>query len=1051
MANMTDEVSRRYEPPVLEGRIARYWKEHRCFERSIEIRRGSPPFIFLEGPPTANGLPGVHHVLARAYKDLVCRHRTMTGHLVERKAGWDTHGLPVELEVERELGLHNKKEIEGYGIERFNERCRESVWRYLKEWRSMTDRMAFWVDQDHPYITLDPAYMESVWWSLRQLWDKGLIHKGVRVVPYCPRCGTTLSSHEVAQGYDDAEDPSIFIRFRLKGREGVYILAWTTTPWTLISNVALAVHPEQRYALVVHRGERLILAEALLGAALDGPYEVERTFFGSELEGQLYEPLFSFVELDRHAHFVATADFVTLETGTGVVHVAPAFGEDDAELAIQYDLPAPQPVDGAGKFTAEVTPWAGQFVKDADESIMQDLKRRGLLYKRGTFVHTYPFCWRCDSPLLYYTVPSWYIRMSHIRERVQERNREVEWHPPNIREGRFGDFLENLKDWSLSRDRYWGTPLPVWRCGSCGQYHCVGSIEELRRMAKSRPAGELDLHRPFIDAWVLGCPKCGADMVREPSVIDVWYDSGSAFFAQWHYPFENQDRFNSAFPVDFICEAMDQTRGWFYTMHAIAVSVFDSVCYRNCLALGLIHAKDGKRMSKSRGTAVDPWDIFDTHGSDALRWYFYSAHASWLSLNFDVDAVREVVGRFMLTLYNTHSFYHTYAELDGFGPASPVPEPAKRSHLDRWLLSRLQATVEEASVHMEGYEVHRATRAIEAFVVDDLSNWYVRRSRRRVWGGAMDDDKAACYGTLREALHTLGRLTAPMIPFLSEEIYLGVRGPSEQDSVHLSDWPRADPGLRDTDLEASMALARQVCDAVRAMRAADDIKNRQPLRRAVLVGEAARLGPLGPLLPLIADESNVKEVGQVATMEQFLERRVRPNMGRLGPRFKGDAPKVVKAVHEADAQKLLAEVESKGSATLPGGYTVAMDDLVVDNVDKGGFKTQQVGDVSVVLDVQLDDALVAEGFAREVVRRVQEMRKDMDLDLEEEVAVSIQVDAPHRSMLERHLPHLKEEVRASSVALPAHAPASEAAPEGPGHRGWDIDGVAIEITLARAR
>ncbi len=1040
---MPEETARRYDPPALERRIASYWKEHRCFERSVEIRRGSKPFIFLEGPPTANGLPGVHHVLARAFKDLVCRHRTMTGHLVERKAGWDTHGLPVELEVERELGLHNKKEIEDYGIDRFNQKCRQSVWRYLAEWRELTDRMAFWVDMEHPYVTLEPAYMESVWWSLRQLWDKGLIQRGVRVVPYCPRCGTTLSSHEVAQGYDDAEDPSILIRFRLKGKEGVSILAWTTTPWTLISNVALAVHPDERYALVSHKGEHLILAEALLASALEGPYEVERTFFGSELEGQLYEPLYSFVKLDKHAHYVTTADFVTLETGTGVVHVAPAFGEDDAELGLQYDMPAPQPVDAAGKFTAEVTPWAGQFVKDADESIMQDLLHRGLLYKRGTFVHTYPFCWRCTSPLLYYTVPSWYIRMSQIRERVQAKNQEVAWHPSHLREGRFGDFLENLKDWSLSRDRYWGTPLPIWKCRSCNHLHCVGSVQELRAMAKSGPAGELDLHRPAVDQWVLRCPECDGDMEREPHVIDCWYDSGSAFFAQWHYPFENEDRFKAAFPVDFISEGMDQTRGWFYTLHAISTSVFDSVCYRNCLALGLVMAKDGKRMSKSRGTTVDPVGIFDTHGSDALRWYLFSVNAPWATTNFDEDAVREVVGRFLLTLHNINQFYRTYAGLDGFGPASRVPEPSARPPLDRWLLSRLQGAVRETSLQMEAYETHRATRAIESFVVDDLSQWYVRRSRRRVWGGAMDEDKSACYATLREALHVLARLCAPMTPFLAEDIFLGVRAGDEPDSVHLTEWPVSDERLNDPGLESAMALARQVCDAVRAMRAESDIKNRQPLRSAVLVGEQARLATLGPLVDLIADEANVKEVGQAATMERFLEKRVKPNMGRIGPRFKGDAPEVVKAIHEADGHALLATIEARGSAELPGGHKVALEDLVVDMVDRGGFRTKTVGDCSVVLDVTVDEALVAEGFAREVVRRVQEMRKELDLDLEELVDLAIDVDDAHRRMLEAHLAHVREEVRASGVTFEVGAEGAMTRKE------WDVDGVRVDIGIAR--
>jgi isoleucyl-tRNA synthetase len=1042
---MTEPRARKYDPPALEDRIAKFWQEHRCFERSVEIRRGSKPYVFLEGPPTANGLPGVHSVLARVYKDVVCRHRTMTGHLVERKGGWDTHGLPVELEVERELGLESKKEIEEYGIERFNNKCRDSVFRYEKEWRRATVRMGFWIDMENPYITLDPDYMESVWWSLKQLWDAELIKKGIKVVPYCPRCGTTLSSHEVAQGYRDAEDPSITIRFKLKDRD-VFILAWTTTPWTLISNVALAVHPDERYALVNHKGQQVILAEALVESVLGEDADVERTFFGSELEGQLYEPLFDYFELDRPAHYVASADFVTLEEGTtGVVHIAPAFGEEDAELGLEYDLPAPQPVDDAGRFTDEVGPWAGRFVKDTDEEIMQDLDKRGLLYHRSTFVHTYPFCWRCDSPLLYYTIPSWYIRMSTIREKVQATNQRVDWHPRNLRDGRFGDFLEKLKDWSLSRDRYWGTPFPVWVCAG-GHQHCVGSVEELRQLARVEPEGELDLHRPFIDQWVLSCPKCGEDMTREPYVIDCWYDSGSAFFAQWHYPFENQDAFKANYPVDFISEGMEQTRGWFYTLHAIASSVFDDLCYRNCLALGLIHDKEDKKMSKSRGNVVDPWDIFDRHGADALRWYFFSVNSPWTTVRFDEDAVRDVVGRFLLTLYNTNLFYQTYAELDGFGPDSEVPPPAERPALDRWLLSRLQHVVAEASTHFEAYELHRTTRVIESFLINELSNWYVRRSRRRVWIGGMDKDKASCYGTLRETMGSLSRLCAPMVPFLTEEIFQGLRAEVDPESVHLTDYPQPYPSLRDEGLEEAMDLARDVTEAVRAMRAAADIKNRQPLRVVTVVGASERTSVLEALDELVAEEANVKVVRRAESMEGFLQRRVRPNHSTLGPKFKADAPKVNAAIQEADGEVLLAALEARGSADLPGGWAITEDDVLIDLVDKSGFRTQQVGDVQVVLDTELDDDLLAEGFVREVVRRVQEMRKEMDLDLEELIAVGIGADEERVGMLEAHMDHLKEEVRASDVDLSGASGVT-----GPKRleRTWDIDGQDVLIALSR--
>ncbi len=1046
---MTEKSPRRYDPPALEERIVELWKEHECFDRSIDIRMGAEPFIFLEGPPTANGLPGIHSVEARAFKDLVCRYKTMRGFLVERKGGWDTHGLPVELEVETELGLSSKKEIEDYGVERFNAKCRESVFRYVEEWRQMSDRMAFWIDMDDPYITLDPTYMESVWWSLRQLWDQGLIQRGVRVVPYCPRCGTTLSSHEVAQGYRDTEDPSITIKFKLRDKENVFIVAWTTTPWTLISNVALAVNPDQRYALVHHEGDQLILAEELLDSVLgEGRYELERTFFGDELEGQLYEPLFDYVKVDKHAYFVATAEWVTLEEGTtGVVHTAPAFGEEDAELGLEYDLPSPQPVDDEGRFTDEVTPWAGRFVKDADEEIMQDLDRRGLLFNRSMYTHTYPFCWRCDSPLLYYTLPSWYIRMSTIRAKVQATNERVNWFPSHLKAGRFGDFLENLKDWSLSRDRYWGTPFPVWNCTSCGHQHCVGSVEELRSLARVEPDGELDLHRPFIDQWVLGCPECGEDMRREEYVIDCWYDSGSAFFAQWHYPFENEQIFSASYPVDFISEAMDQTRGWFYTLHAIASSVFDDLCYRNCLALGLINDKEGKKMSKSRGNAVDPSDIFDRHGADALRWYMFALNAPWQNVNFDEEGVREVVGRFLLTLYNTDSFYRTYAELDAFGPTSEAPAPEGRPPLDRWLLSRLQSVVEEVTTQLDAYEIHRAARAIEGFLVNDLSNWYVRRSRRRVWIGGMTEDKAACYGTLKEALATLIQLCAPLIPFITEHIYQGLRGDDDPFSVHLTDWPELEPSLRDEALEAAMDTAREVSEAVRAMRAAADIKNRQPLRRVVLVGEGTGLDGLEPLYPLVAEEANVKAVERAPSMEGFLERRVRPNMGSLGPKHKGDANAVAEAIRSAEPGELLATLERDGSAQLPGGHNVSMEDLMVDLVDKGEFRTQAVEEVTVVLEVELDEELLAEGLVREVVRRVQEMRKEMDLELEELVELRLGVDPVGRRRLEGFLEHLREEVRASDIAF---GDGASGAPGDGVERTWDIDGSQVVIALRRA-
>lgn len=1029
--------------PEMEERILEFWRERDIFRRSVEERRGAKPFVFLEGPPTANGKPGVHHVLARVMKDLVCRYKTMTGHYVVRKAGWDTHGLPVEIEVEKQLGLENKKQIEAYGIREFVEACKRSVFTYEQDWRKTTERIAFWVDMDNPYITLTNDYIESVWAVLRRFWDAGLFYEGYKVVPYCPRCGTALSSHEVAQGYRSVEDPSLYVRFPVKGEEKTSFLVWTTTPWTLPSNVALAVHPDAEYAYVRHNDETLLLARSLLDRIFPEPPVLLRTVRGAELVGMEYVPLFRFVEPKEKAFYVVAGDFVTLEEGTGIVHIAPAFGQDDYEVAQKYGLPLVQLVDTEGKFVAVVEPWANQFVKDADPHIVEHLRSRGQVFKTESYLHDYPFCWRCDTPLLYYARGSWFLRTTAYKDRMVELNQCVHWYPEHIRDGRFGEWLKNNVDWAISRERYWGTPLPLWRCGACGYVHCVGSGEELRRLGRNVPE-DLEYHRPYIDAVELVCSRCGGTMHRIPEVADAWLDSGCAHTAQWHAPFENAELARRNYPADFICEAIDQTRGWFYSLLAIGAFLYDDVAYRNCLCLELILGADGFKMSKSRGNAVDPWTVLNKQGADAVRWYFYSVAPPWQRRIFSEEAVNESLKGFLGTLYNVYSFFVLYANADGIHPTKNVPKPLMRPLMDRWILSRFHSTVRRVWEEMENYQITFAARAIEEFV-DDLSNWYVRRCRDRFWGTppledaiekahrafwGVEQDKQAAFGTLYEVLVGVAKLIAPFTPFLSEEIYQNLvcsLVPDAPESVHLCDYPVADASLVDGELEAAMALARRVVRMGLAARNEKKIRVRQPLPRMVVGGLSEKEQQrVASLFNVVLDELNVKSLEWGGALSDFAELKAKANFKTLGPKYGKDVQKIARALADhADIAALRAELVSRGTMSLlvdGNFFLIETGDVLFSLESREGFAVVQEEEMFVALETQLTPELVQEGLARELVNRLQAMRKEADFSVTDRIALTVQGSAGVLSAFERFREYVMRETLA--VQLDASPSAS---------------------------
>jgi len=1013
---MFPELSDRLDYPSLEAEVLAFWKKEEIFQRSISSRQGASPFTFYEGPPTANGRPGIHHVISRTIKDLVCRYKTMRGYQVHRKAGWDTHGLPVEIEVEKELGIRTKDEIVRFGVAAFNQRCRESVWRYKADWDRLTDQMGYWVDLDHPYITFENAYIESVWWALKRFHDAGMIYRGHKIQPYCPRCETPLSSHELSLGYEDVKDPSVYVRMRLREDPAVSFLVWTTTPWTLIANVALAVAPAVSYVRVEHNGEQLILAEDRL-QVLEGPYTILARMRGEELVGKEYQRLFDYHPVDRRAFYVIPADFVTTEDGTGIVHIAPAYGEDDSRAGKAFGLPTLHPVSRSGTFGPEVTDFAGRFVKEADAEIIRVLKERRQLYRKETILHSYPHCWRCKTPLLYYARDSWYISTTRYVERMMALNRTITWVPPEVGEGRFGNWLADNKDWALSRDRFWGTPLPIWVCDRCAAERAVGSIEELAGGANL--PDPLDLHKPFVDAVTFPC-QCGGTLRRTPELIDVWFDSGAMPFAQWHYPFEHRELIDggSRYPADFICEGIDQTRGWFYSLHAIGTFLFDQPAYRSVVVNDLILDKDGQKMSKSKGNTVDPFAILSRYGADATRWYLVTTSPPWRPTMFDEQGLVDVQRKFFGTLVNTYAFFAMYANVDRFTYAEDGIPRSSRPEIDRWILSELHSLVGRYRTAMDAYDVTRAARALSEFTIDQLSNWYVRRNRRRFWKSEPGPDKTAAYQTLYECLSTVCKMLAPFAPFLAEALYGKLNGATAREqevSVHLTLLPEPDPAAIDTSLERRMERAERIVMLVRAMRMRANLKVRQPLRRMILpvAGERER-EEIERVRGIILDEVNVKKLEYVTDDSGLIRRRARPNFKSLGPKLGASVQKVaalIKELPEADLRTL----ERTGVLTMElDGLRCSLgpEDVEIIREDVAGWVVETDGSLTVALDTQLDPELLAEGTAREFVNRVQNLRKDAGLALTDRIAIRYSAPAEVAAQLEQMRSYISEETLA---------------------------------------
>jgi isoleucyl-tRNA synthetase len=1023
--------------PELEQEVLARWRERDVFAESLRRRRGREPFVFYEGPPTANGRPGAHHVLARVFKDIFPRYKTMRGYLVERKGGWDCHGLPVEIAVEKQLGISSKAEIEAYGIAEFNARCRESVFTFLEDWNALTERIGFWLDLDHAYRTLDDTYIESVWWALRQIYDKDLLYEGHKVVPYCPRCGTALSSHEVALGYEDVVDPSIYARLKVAADGGVVqagdeLIVWTTTPWTLVSNAAVAVHPELVYvrAKTGALEAPVVVAEALVERVLGSADDVQilARFPGAALDGVRYEPPFQFIGADAYGergHSVLLADFVTATDGTGLVHTAIAFGEDDFRLGARYGLEVVNPVRPDGTYDERIGSFAGRYVKDAEADLVADLERRGRVLRAEPYEHSYPHCWRCGTALLYYAKPSWYIATSKLRDRLLAANETVNWHPEHVKEGRFGDWLANNVDWALSRERYWGTPLPVWRCEE-GHTHCIGSFDELEELSGVRIA---DAHRPYVDEVGFPCPQCARRMQRVPEVIDVWFDSGSMPFAQDHAPFENAEGFEGRFPADFICEALDQTRGWFYSLLAISTLLFDRAPYENVVCLGLITDGEGKKMSKSVGNVVAPWDVIDRFGADAFRWYFFTSKQPWDGYRFSPEAIAEGVRLFLRQLWNTYAFLQSYEEsAEGAADAGPT-------ELDRWILSRLAGTVEEVTERLDAYDATFAGRSIAAFV-EDLSNWYVRRSRRRFWDG-----EPAAFATLQECLVTVAKLLAPFTPFMADEIFEGLDG--SEPSVHLCDWPLAGP--RDTELEAAMGVAREAVRLGLSARSAAKAGVRQPLREAVVVASGAEREAIEAHADVIREELNVKELRFVSEADELGRFELKPNYRALGPRFGKQMPQVADAVAGLDPARVAEALrEGRHVGVNVGGaeHELGAQDITLALQPLEGYQLEREGSHAVALDLTVDDELRREGWARSVVRSVQNARKAAGLAVEDRIALTLGGDADLLDATREHEGYVAGETLATSVAYDGDGGGGEVA---------TVDGRALRIGVTRAR
>ena len=1023
---MYDKVSANQNFVEREQKIEKFWADNMIFEKSIELRQHSPEFTFYDGPPTANGKPHIGHVLTRVIKDMIPRYKTMKGYKVPRKAGWDTHGLPVELEVETMLGLDGKDQIEAYGMEPFIQHCKDSVWKYKGMWEEFSDAVGFWADMEHPYVTYDNNYIESEWWALKQIWDKKLLYKGYKIVPYCPRCGTPLSSHEVAQGYKDVKERSAIARFKVKG-EDAYILAWTTTPWTLPSNVALCVNPDETYIKVKMKEEDYVyyLAQALADTVLgEGTYDVLETYKGTDLEYKEYEALYP-VETKRKAYYVVCDSYVTMTDGTGVVHIAPAFGEDDSKVGRKYDLPFLQMVDENGMMTKE-TKWAGHScIKRVDlegengvsPEVIKDLKERGLLFSAPNFEHSYPHCWRCDTPLIYYARESWFIKMTAVKDDLIRNNNTVNWIPESIGKGRFGNWLENIQDWGISRNRYWGTPLNVWEC-ECGCQHAIGSIAELKSMSDNCP-DDIELHRPFIDAVTIKCPECGKEMHRVPEVIDCWFDSGSMPFAQHHYPFENEKLFKEQYPADFISEAVDQTRGWFYSLMAISTLLFNQSPFRNVIVLGHVQDENGQKMSKSKGNAVDPMEALREYGADAIRWYFYSNSAPWLPNRFHKKAVLEGRSKFMGTLYNTYAFYVLYAEIDQFDPMKYTLDYGKLSVMDKWLLSKLNSTVKAVDANLAAYKIPETAKVLQEFV-DDMSNWYVRRSRERFWAKGMEQDKINAYMTLYTALVTICKAAAPMIPFMTEEIYRNIVvnvDKNAPESIHFCDFPEVNEEWIDTKLEEDMDHVLQIVVQGRACRNTANIKNRQPIGK-MYVKAAFELSDF--YKDIIADELNVKEVVFTDDVSAFTSYSFKPQLRTVGPKYGKKLNAIRQYLGSVDGNAAMNELKTTGKLTFDAdGDQVELleEDLLIDAAQMPGYVSDTEYETTVVLDTNLTPELVEEGFVREIISKIQTMRKEAGFEVMDHIRVYFAQNDKIKTLVDSNNAEIKDEVLANEICF----------------------------------
>ncbi len=1021
-----------------EKEIIDFWNENGIFEKSIEQAKGEE-FCFYDGPPTANGKPHIGHVLTRVMKDIIPRYKAMKGYHVLRKAGWDTHGLPVELEIEKQLGLDGKKDIEKYGIEPFIKKCKESVWKYTNEWRVMSDRLGYWVDMDNPYVTYHDDYIESEWWALKKINDKGLLYKGHKIVPYCPRCGTALSSHEVAQGYKDVKEKSVYVKFKVKGEENKYFLAWTTTPWTLPSNVALCMNAVEDYVEIKVGEEVFILAQNLVSKLFE-EYEVLSTKKGKDYEYAEYEPLFNFAvgSFKEKAYFVTNAEYVTLTDGTGIVHIAPAFGEDDAQVGRAYNLPFVQLVTDRGLMDDSCEKFAGMFVKDADKFIIEDLKERQLLFKDQLYEHSYPFCWRCNTPLIYYARSTWFIKMTAVKENLLKANASVNWIPATIGTGRMGNFLENVIDWGISRERYWGTPLPIWICDDCGEKIVIGSRKELKERCGLN--GDVELHRPYIDEPTCKCEKCGGTMHRVKEVIDCWFDSGSMPFAQYHYPFENEELFNTHFPADFISEAVDQTRGWFYTLLAISTLLFDKAPFKNCIVLGHVNDKNGIKMSKHIGNVVDPWSVLDKQGSDAVRWYFYTSSAPWLPSRFYEEAVSEAQRKYLGTLWNTYAFFVLYADIDKFDPSKYSLDKCKLTLMDKWALSKLNSLIKFVDENLNEYKTFEASRKIEEFT-DEISNWFVRRSRERYWGSEMTEDKVAAYMTLYTVLVTLAKITAPFTPFIAESIYSNLVPQFYKDapiSVHLCSFPVADEKLIDSKLEEGMELVLDIVNLGRSARNTANIKNRQPLAKLFVAGAAVQLSE--GLLDIAKEELNVKAVENLEDSANFITYKLKPQLKTLGPKYGKKLGEIRAFLESCNAEEVVKAVEvGEYKVTLGGDEVVfTKDDLLISTESASGYASCKDDKITVALDINITEELLLEGIERELVSKIQTMRKEADFLVTDRIIVGYSAEGNCKKVLEG-ANGIKEDVLAEQLVNSIDGYTKE----------WDIGGEKVTLSVKK--